>query len=598
ACYPTVSVFLVALTARIAATSGRRPSPAQHLLLAAMSALLVGDVVYMVVDAQLVDLPERLVDVPYALAYLAFSLCVLHPSMRELTVPLRSDEAGPTRGRLVLVAVSLGIPTVVLLSRRAFSPGDREVLALVVGGLTTAAVWRVFRALRAHAEAEARLAHQATHDTLTGLPNRALLAEHLERLLRRTTAPVPPVAVLFLDVDRFKLVNDTGGHNLGDELLVAIARRFSEGIGPGDLVARIGGDEFVLVLASVADEAEALAAAEQVRRGFERPFLIRGAEIYASASVGVAVAGPGSDAETLVRDADTAMYQAKAAGRDGSALFDLSMRHRVAERLGLEQDLRNALAAGELRVAYQPVVQLADRRVLGFEALVRWEHPRVGSVPPSVFVPVAEDTGLIGEIGTWVVEQACLSLAAWQRAVPGAAGLYVGVNLSARQLRDPGLGRMVTDALGRHGLAPSTLCLELTESLLMDDPVSAAEVLRGVRDAGVRLALDDFGTGYSSLAYLRRFPVDEVKIDRSFVESLAGPDSAGESLVTAIVAMAAALGVATVAEGVETAGEARRLAELGVDRGQGYFYCPPVSPERVPEVLTARGPGRCAPSRP
>jgi diguanylate cyclase (GGDEF)-like protein len=586
--YPPLSVFMLAMSSRVAFTAGRRMVASQRLLVGALTLFVIGDVVQTIGDAHLVSVPQRLIDLPYALAFLAFAVDCLHPSMVELTEPVPSDEAAPSRGRLALVAVALGIPALVSLTRTDADGAERVVLIAMVLALTVLAVTRMFRALREHARSEARFAHQATHDLLTGLPNRAYLLEHLERVLARAGAEDIRVGVVFLDVDRFKLVNDTGGHGLGDELLVAIARRLRIDVSPADLVARIGGDEFIVVLGAVDGLPAAIAAAERLRLSFELPFTLRGNDIYASASLGVTFTDGrdgASSGESLIRDADTAMYQAKEAGRDGVAVFDASMRDRVAERLLLEQDLRLALDADQLQVHFQPIVSLHDEQPTGFEALIRWAHPTRGMVPPATFIPIAEDTGLIVELGAWVLGEAARQVAEWRLTLPGAADLSVAVNLSARQLRDPRLLARVADVLDRSGLPGSALCLELTESLLMEDPQVAAATLRELRGLGVRLSVDDFGTGYSSLSYLKRFPVDHVKIDRSFVEGLDGHDSSEESLVAAIIAMAGALGMTTVAEGVESPAQAGRLRDLGADRAQGYLFSRPLSPTLVPTTL-------------
>jgi diguanylate cyclase (GGDEF)-like protein len=484
----------------------------------------------------------------------------------------------------VLVAGALVIPPLVSLSEGVDGGGERAVLLAIVLALTGAVAWRIFRALREQARSQAQFAHQASHDALTGLPNRAHVLEHLTATLGHARREGSPLAVLFLDVDRFKLVNDSGGHSLGDELLVVIARRLRARLRPDDLVARIGGDEFVVVATGVGSVAGALVVAERLLVAFQEPFRLRGSDVYSSASVGLVFVDPlgddGEDAESLIRDADTAMYQAKAAGRDGVAVFDRSMRDRVAERLVLEQDLRGALDAGELHLNFQPVLRLHDEVVVGLEALLRWHHPTRGLVSPATFVPIAEETGLIVDIGAWVLDEAAAQVARW-RAEPGNGHLHVAVNLSARQLRDPRLVERVASTLSSHRLRPDALCLELTESMLMEDPAGASQVLHQLRALGVKLSLDDFGTGYSSLSYLKRFPVDEVKIDRSFVDGLDVPDSSEASLVAAIVAMARALHMKTVAEGVEVPAQAQRLRHLGADRVQGYLYARPVAAEAV-----------------
>ncbi|MGE0878928.1 MAG: putative bifunctional diguanylate cyclase/phosphodiesterase [Acidimicrobiia bacterium] len=584
--YPPMSAFLVSIAVRIATVSNERTSWAQKSFVLAMSGMLFGDVVYMLVETHRVTMPTRLVDLPYAAAFLVYSFGASHPTMRELTEPIRSDQAAPTRGRIALVAGALAIPAVVTAAQlRSASTTDRNILAMLIALLTLVAVLRVFRALRAHARSEERLAHQATHDPLTALPNRRFLHEYLPRALGRAAHSGLLVGVLYVDLDRFKLINDAGGHSVGDELLKAVGRRLVEVVGTEQLVARLGGDEFLVVLQDAPSADAVMATAELVRSSFVTPFAVLDQELYTSASVGVAIAHGEENSDDIVTSADTALYRAKDAGRDAVAVFDASMRDSVAARVRLERDLRRAVEQQQFQVYLQPIVRSADGHVEGFEALVRWFHPERGQIPPIEFIPIAEETGSIVEIGRWVMQEACRSIATLRRTVSGGRSLYVAVNLSARQMRDADLVADVYAALVDNELPSSALCLEITESLLMDDPAAAAHLLQSLREAGIRLSLDDFGTGYSSLAYLKRFPVDYVKIDRSFVMGLTAEESSDKTLVAAIIAMAKALGMRTVAEGVETHEQAMSLIELGADRCQGYLYSRPVAFELVRETV-------------
>ena len=586
-CYPAMSVFMVAIVMQIVSAGGKGRPLAQRLLLVALSMMVIGDVIYMFVDSRIATLPGGLLDLPYALAFLAFGIGVLHPSMRELCEPVASSERAPTKARLALVSIALGLPVVVILSRLPKNTGDRVALVVISLVLTSAAILRVFRSLRAHARSEERLTEQATHDALTRLPNRFLVFERVTRMLAHRHESDRDIAMLFIDVDRFKLVNDSYGHSLGDQLLVAVAERLRTETPPGSLIGRVGGDEFVAVLEPLDGLDGARAVAEHLRARFTAPFHIRDSEVYASASIGVAMAtdDEATTAESLLRDADTAMYQAKEAGRDAVAIFDVEMRDRTARRARLERDLHTALEHDELVLHYQPVVDLEPVDVVGFEALLRWNHPHLGTVPPLDFISIAEDTGLIVAIGAWVLETACRQLATWNRELPRGRDLRMAVNLSARQLREPGLVDTVVRAAAGNGLDPHSVILELTESLLMDQNPGARDTLRSLRDLGFRISIDDFGTGYSSLAYLRTFQVDEVKIDKSFVDDLDHPDTPEESLVAAIVAMANALGVSTTAEGVETPRQAERLASLQVDAAQGYVFARPTEAAQVPGVV-------------
>jgi diguanylate cyclase (GGDEF)-like protein/PAS domain S-box-containing protein len=428
--------------------------------------------------------------------------------------------------------------------------------------------------------------HRALHDRLTDLPNRVLFMDRLEQGLARLRRRRSLAAVLFLDFDHFKVINDSLGHHVGDELLTAVAPRLRHALRASDTVAHLGGDEFAILLEDIEGEEDAVEMAQRVAALFAQPFVIAGGEHFVSASVGIALARGGESAMELVRDADAAMYRAKERGRARYEVFDAATRGRVLARLRVENDLRRALDREEFSLHYQPLVSLADRGVVGVEALIRWHHPERGLVSPAEFVPVAEQNGLIEPIGRWVLERACGQAAMWHAARPDARPLEIAVNLSAVQLASPGLVDTVTDVLAASGLPADLLCLEITETAMLRDPEVTGEVLRALGALGVRMALDDFGTGYSSLSYLPHLPLDTLKIDRSFVDGL-GSEAHDTAIVEAIIAMARALSLGVVAEGVETERQAQELARLGCERAQGYYFARPMPASEIPARLAA-----------
>ena len=445
-----------------------------------------------------------------------------------------------------------------------------------ITGSATCGALAMVSDITARKAAEDALAHQAFYDPLTGLANRALFLDRVDHALaRRNWSPVE-VAVLLLDLDRFKAVNDTYGHGGGDELLVTIAERLDEVVRPGDTVCRLGGDEFAVLCEELTDERDVLLIADRVAKAVSAPLVVAGDHVSVTVSAGIAFASPGAyeTADAVLRDADAAMYRAKEAGRDGVEVFDPDIRARALERIEIESALRRAIDDGELRVHYQPVVDLARSRVVGVEALVRWERPGHGLVPPAVFIPLAEESGLIVSLGASVLREVCHQVAAWNRARPGGH-LRASVNLSARQLSSPGLLELVETTLADSRLDPSSLCLEITESVLMEDAEASGATLAQLKGLGLSLSVDDFGTGYSSLLYLRRFPVDELKVDRSFVSGLGG-SAEDTAIVTGVVGLASALGLSSVAEGVETAQQAEFLRQMGCGLAQGFHWTRPV----------------------
>src|SRR5680860_825565 len=442
-------------------------------------------------------------------------------------------------------------------------------------------------ALERHSADEA-LRHRVLHDSLTGLPNRLSFVDSLRDALRRSTASGSPVGILFLDLDHFKLINDSIGHHAGDELLQAVAPRLRAHLRPGDLVARFGGDEFGILVDRLSDEDEALAIADRVAGAFSEPYLMGGADHFVTASIGIAIARPiGSEpveAELLIRDADAAMYRAKERGRGRCELFDAEMRAHALRRLQTERELRHALDRDELELHYQPLVGLGSGEIVGLEALVRWRHPERGLLAPGEFVSVAEDSGLIESIGRWVQETACRQALGWHELRPDQRPLDVAVNLSARQVAHRDLAATVREILARTGLEPVNLRLEVTESVLVEESASATATLEELSEIGVRLVLDDFGTGYSSLAYLNRFPFDALKIDRSFVEGL-GIEQERTAIVEAVIGMARALSLDAIAEGVENEAQLSELRRLGCDYAQGHLFSRPLTPEKVTSLL-------------
>ncbi len=417
------------------------------------------------------------------------------------------------------------------------------------------------------------LAHQALHDALTGLPNRALLIDRLDQALAGATRSARPVAVLFIDVDHFKLFNDSRGHAAGDELIVGVAQRLKQTVRPADTVARFGGDEFVVVSPEAGTLEGATGLAGRISAALAQPFQLGDQDVFLTVSIGMAVSSATMPAEVLLRDADAAMYRAKQQGRARCEFFDETMRTEAEARLELQTALHWALERDELRVFYQPLVEVASGRVVGLEGLVRWQHPERGLLAPASFVPIAEDAGLIVPIDEAVLRQAAADHVRWRELHP-QLHLSVAVNLSAHHLRHPGLPGRVREVLEEHGLEPSALCLELTESVLMEDLDRHAETLLDLRRLGVRLAIDDFGTGYSSLTRLQLFPVDVVKIDRSFVAGL-GTDPRDTAIVRGVIELAHALDLVVVAEGIERPEQLEELRSLRCDLAQGYLFAPP-----------------------
>jgi diguanylate cyclase (GGDEF)-like protein/PAS domain S-box-containing protein len=444
------------------------------------------------------------------------------------------------------------------------------------------------------AGAQTDVTDRRAYDPLTGLPNRALFVERLEgALLRARRRSGYLFAVLFLDLDRFKLINDSLGHLAGDQLLTVLARRFLSCIRPGDVIGRFGGDEFAILLDNIVDAEDGTRIAERLLASVGEPIDLDGHEAALSGSIGIAFSATGYEkAEDLLRDADTAMYRAKALGRARFEVFDEAMRARVMALLSMENDLRRALERGELHVHYQPIVSLAQGRLIGFEALVRWHHPQRGIVFPTEFIPVAEDVGLIVPIGEWVLREACRQLQTWHDRFRWRQ-LSMSVNCSARQFARSDFPQRFERILGDTGLDPSALKLEITESVLMEGSEAVTNLFSLLKEMGVELHLDDFGTGYSSLSYLHRFPLDALKIDRSFVAKLDAVETGlddGPAFVRSIVALARSRRMGVIAEGIETARQVAQLRDLDCWIGQGHFFSQAVDEGTASTLLAGPAP--------
>jgi diguanylate cyclase (GGDEF)-like protein/PAS domain S-box-containing protein len=437
---------------------------------------------------------------------------------------------------------------------------------------------------------ERRLKHQAFHDSLTGLPNRTLFMDRLEHALARSFRDRTHLGVLFLDLDNFKIINDSLGHEVGDQLLIAVSSRLQEGLRPGDTVARLGGDEFTVLLEDVANVSDAMRVAERITEVLRTPLTVAGHEVFVGTSIGIALNTPeASTPPDLIREADMAMYKAKVGGKARYEIFDPAMHAYASQRLQLQSDLHRAIERRELRVYYQPKVEFASEKIEGLEALVRWEHPERGLLAPDKFITLAEETGLIVPIGRWVLEEACKQLSEWQEQHPSVNRLTMSVNLSAKQLQQPQLVKEVAEVLRATRLDPASLVLEITESALMVDEPSTTATLQALKSLGVQLAMDDFGTGYSSLSFLRNFPIAIIKIDKSFIREM-GRDASEAAIVSGVIHLAHALRLQVVAEGIETPDQLNQLRALECDLGQGFYFGKPLPSNEAQDLYLRNAP--------
>lgn len=536
------------------------------------------------------DLSFNRVEIALALAVgiglLLFNLLLVAPMVALQT----GDSLPQVWNRLLLGAGPLQIVTDVaqvglgvVMAYLATTRGPLLLLLLIpaVAGYVTLA-----HHLQLRRQAEERLQHQAFHDPLTDLPNRALFLDRLKHALQRPTGQAEQVALLFIDLDRFKFVNDSFGHVTGDDLLKAVAHRLCTIVRPGDTVARLGGDEFAILLENVPSQRVAEQVAAELSTCVSAPFYLSAHEMFITASIGVSLSVPSrAGAAKLLHEADVALYRAKRQGRASWVVFDPAVDGAGWERATLEVQLRQGMQDNTLWLAYQPLVDLATNRVVELEALVRWQHPERGTMLPRAFIPVVEQTGIVVPFGRWVLEAACRQGQAWQERYPEAP--VVSVNLSARQFLHPKLVEDIAQVLQSTGMAPDRLKLEITESTMMTNLDEAADILRRLRTLGVRVAIDDFGAGYSSLSYLRHFPIDQLKIDREFI---AGLERHGEAaaIVRAVIALAQALRIEVVAEGIETSSQAAHLRSWGCELGQGFHFGRPLSARSTMSLLDAR----------
>jgi diguanylate cyclase (GGDEF)-like protein len=472
-------------------------------------------------------------------------------------------------------------------SGRLWSENDQILLADLAEAMSTEIDLR--REVLIRRDTQEALVHITLHDELTGLPNRAFLSERLRNaIVRAQRDPTAQFAVLFLDLDRFKIVNDSIGHHGGDSMLIAVGQRLASALRPEDTVARLGGDEFAILLESLSGPDDARVVAQRIQEALAEPIDLGGYEVFTSASIGIVLSSSSSLStelpEHLLRNADMAMYRAKSVGAASYALFDRAMHRDALARLQLETDLRRALERHEFRLYYQPVVSLRTGRISGVEALIRWQHPERGLVPPSEFVPLAEDTGLIVPIGEWVLAEACRQLQRWTSPVVGDEPLTLAVNLSIKQFAKPGLDARIAELLEQTGFPAQRLALEVTESVIIDQPEAAKTVLESLKALGLKVHMDDFGTGYSSLSYVHQLPLDGLKVDRAFVSRM-DLDDRSRQLVRTVLQLARSIGLDAVAEGVSTLAQLAELRRLDCDFGQGFLFSPPIDAAAMGQLI-------------
>lgn len=575
AVYPTIAMFFLVGSAQLAFSRYRRYESVL-LLVAGTGCLMIGEILFALGETGAIAVPLNILDLPHMGVAAFFSAAALHPDTHRTHRRTSGVHTQFGLGRLIAVSFAFIAPTIAVLFP-ASGPGRPIQIASCVL-VTAVAVWRIVLASKGERALREELFRRATHDALTGLPSRSLIVEEASAVVDDPDTEI--ATLMFLDLDGFKFVNDTLGHAAGDMLLMMVAERLTNTVRAEDVVGRISGDEFVVVCPNL-DGPGALALGDRIRHALRAPFDLDGSKTHVGASVGVAIASRHSDAETLMREADVAMYESKQQGRNRTTMFDIGMRDKATDRLLLETGLRVAMERKEISVVFQPVVSTEQWRVEGFEALMRWTTDD-GPRSPADFIPVAEECGLLGAMGSYVLDEACRQIAHWRRHIDPE--LTVSVNVAGSQLHSGRFVEEIAECLERHGLPGEALWLEIVETVMLDSSMSTASVLLGLQQLGVRLAVDDFGTGYASLTHLREFPLSRIKIDRSFVTDMKSDESAA-ALARHVVSIGCDLGLDVVAEGVETLSEQQQLSAMGCTLIQGFLHSPGVAAAAVPEVV-------------
>ena len=562
------------------------PSPANAFIGIAVALSLTGIILRAVVTRGDISFSTATLDAPLLMAIAMAGAGFAHPTIRHATANGSRTVTPALMTRLLTTTSSLVAPIIILAIDKPADNQDTTVRTITVCVLAVVVMTRVVQSVRLNANTQDQLVRNALTDSLTGLPNRVLMLQHIESAMRSSWRTHLQPTILFIDVDRFKNINDSLGHSIGDDVLTEVSRRITSAVPPHATVARIAGDEFVVLDATTETVTQSVLLAEQVLDSLRSPITTRDGDMFVTASIGVAYAPTAVElsANELMRHADTAMYRAKNAGRNCIALFDESMLESVTKRLDVETALYRALERNELHLVHQPIVDIDLGIVVGFEALMRWDRGQSHVVSPDEFIPIAEETGIIVPLGSWAINDALTQLRSWIDAAHCSPSTTMSVNVSVRQLHDPQFVTVVTEALASSGIPAEQLWLEVTESVMITEPTQALASLHRLNSLGVRIAIDDFGTGYSSLSLLQRFPIQCIKIDRAFVNEVV-TEPATQNIVRTIIAMATAMGADVVAEGVESIEQLAQLTSLECHRAQGYLFSRPVHVDDVPRVV-------------